>query len=129
MAVAAAATATGGDAAAAAIPRRVAGPTGEGGSRPQGAPADGAGPEVREAAQPPPLPAGDRGGGREPTGAPREPQAGGGERARARKKASERERGHPQPAHPPENSSAHGAAKYVWTDTPLKRIITRQASA
>ena len=88
--------------------------------------------EVWEAAQPPP-PAGERGGGREPKrsegGRGWGLEAGGGESARARKEGA-KGRGGTQIEHArPENSCAHGAMKYVWKDTPMKRIITRQASA
>lgn len=108
--MAAAATAAGGDAAAAAIPRRVAGPSGEGGSCPQGAQLTEQVHEVREAAPPP---AGGTGRG---VSRARGLDAGGGESARARKEGSEQKRGHPDPIHPPKNSRAHGAMKYVWED-------------
>lgn len=66
--------------------------------------------EVREAAPPP---AGGTGRG---VSRARGLDAGGGESARARKEGSEQKRGHPDPIHPPKNSRAHGAMKYVWED-------------
>lgn len=80
------------DAAAAAMARRLAGPSGKGHRRPQGALADRVGPELCE--EQPPPPAVGRGGGREPKGTE-------GTRGDHRRGAARAQGQHPDSTRPP----------------------------